>query len=195
MNLISKYASRLNSGLKGGAISRSQFKTQLIIGFISFHIGALLLFAIPNNFPPAGSLRDLIAPYMRCLGMSDTWDTFAPNPKSSEQFLQAIVITKSGKYELYQFPRMERLSLRERYAKERYRKFVESVLCNECSGLWPDVEKAVARQRFDPTDPPVRVVLVKFESPIHPGTGSLGEDSAARPTVLSQLVVGPEDLQ
>ena len=166
-----------------------------IIGFVIFHVFALALFAIPIDLLLTRQAREAIAPYMRCIGMTDTWDTFAPNPKSAEQFLKAIVITKSGEYKLYSFPRMEDLSLTERYSKERYRKFVESILCSECAGLWPDVDKAVARQLSNPIDPPVKVILIKFESAIDPTTGSLGDDAYAKPTILSQIVIKAEELR
>ena len=119
----------------------------------------------------------------------------APDPKSTDQFLKAIVFRASGQTEIYSFPRMEELTLWERYRKERYRKFTESLICDECSGLWPDIEKAVARREFKPTDPPVKVVLIKFESPIDPKAASVGDDAAAKPTVLSELFIQPEDLR
>jgi hypothetical protein len=173
---------------------RKQIRKQIIIAFISFHVFVLLLFAFPVDNWLIREMRDLIAPYMRCVGMTDTWDTFAPNPKSAEQYLKAIVITESGEYKLFSFPRMEELPLKDRYRKERYRKFSESILCSECSGLWPDVERAVARRLSDPKDPPVRVILIKYESLIDPKTLSVGDDASAKPTVLSQYLIASEDL-
>ena len=132
---------------------------------------------------------------MRCIGMNETWNTFSPDPKASEQFMKALVVTVRGKTEVYSFPRMENLSFTERYRQERYRKFVESVLCPDCAGLWPDIERAVARREGTPMDPPDKVILVKFESPIDPKRGLLGEDSHAKPTALSEIFIEPKDLQ
>jgi hypothetical protein len=174
---------------------KTSFRQRLIVAFVIFHIVAISIFAIPIDFLPLRALRNLLAPYMVCIGMTESWDTFAPNPKATEQFLKAIVFRASGQTETYSFPRMEELSLWERYRKERYRKFVESLLCSECSGLWPDVEKAVARRENNPADPPIKVVLIKFESPIEPGAGSVGDDAAAKPTVLSEQFIEPEDLR
>ena len=171
------------------------WKRWFAVTFVSFHIVAIFLFAIPINIWPAGAVRDLIVPYMRCIGMTETWDMFAPNPKSEEQFLKAIVTTTGGRTEVYSFPRMEELSLRERYSKERYRKFSESVLCNDCAALWPDIEKGIARREVLPHDTPDKVILVKFASPIDPKTGLLGTEASAKPTVLTELFVRPEDLQ
>ncbi|MBB5060168.1 hypothetical protein HDF16_004904 [Granulicella aggregans] len=173
----------------------SSLRTKIIAAFITFHITVLLLFAIPIDIAPLRAARSLVAPYMRCIGMTETWDMFAPDPKSAEQFFQAIVVTKSGQYKLYSFPRMEQLPLTERYRKERYRKFGESLLCSDCSGLWPDVERAVARLYADPVDPPERVILIKYESPIDPKKGAVGDDLAAKSTILGGVRVQPEDLQ
>jgi hypothetical protein len=181
-------------GFSGTGEKKSR-KQQIVAAFVAFHVFILVLFAAPIDISPICGARDTIAPYMRFIGLSDRWDTFAPNPKSAEQFIKAVVITESGQYSLYSFPRMEDLSFTGRYCKERYRKFAESLLCGECSGLWPDVERAIARQRFDPKDPPARVILIKFESPINPKTDSIGDDTAAKPTVLAQMEIKPEDLK
>ena len=39
----------------------------------------------------------------------------------------------------------KRQTLTERYSKERYRKFVETLLDNKNAALWPDVARYVAR--------------------------------------------------
>ncbi|ADW68815.1 hypothetical protein [Granulicella tundricola] len=176
-------------------IRQNPIRQKLIVAFVAFHAFALFLFAIPFDIAPARAARELIAPYMRCVGLTDTWDMFAPNPKSMEQYLRAVVVTRSGQYKLYSFPRMEEFSLSQRYSKERYRKFSESVLCADCSGLWPDIAKAVARRYLNPADPPQSVLLVKYESPIDPQTGTTGADAAAKSVVLAQLPIKPEDLK
>lgn len=127
--------------------------------------------------------------------MNETWDTFAPRPKAAEQYLKAVVQMESGDTKIYSFPRMEDLSWGARYQKERYRKFIESVLCRECSGLWPDIERSVAAREFDPVDPPDKVILIEFKSVIDPSTGAIGSEAAAKPTVLSELYVEPGDLR
>lgn len=132
---------------------------------------------------------------MRCVGLNEQWDTFAPNPKSAELYLKAVVVTLKENTRIYSFPRMEELSFSERYRKERYRKFTESVLCNDCSGLWPDIEREVARRSIDLTDPPDRVILLKFESPVDPKTGAVGNDAQAKPTVLSERSIESGDVQ
>jgi hypothetical protein len=171
------------------------FKQLLVMGFVLFHLVIILDCAIPLDFWPARQSRELVAPYMLSIGMTETWDTFAPRPKASEQYLKAIVITTNGNTKIYSFPRMEGMSWIMRYQKERYRKFAESILCPDCSVLWPDIERRVGRQESSATDPPDRVILVSFESPINPSIGLTGNDENAKPVVLSELSLGLEDSQ
>ena len=163
--------------------------------FVAVHLVVISLFSFPMNFPPLNALRDFFAPYVRCIGLNETWNTFAPNPKSAEQYLKAVVITVHDETKVYSFPRMENLSYFERYRKERYRKFAESVLCKDCSGLWPDLEREVARRMANPNDLPDRIILIKFESPIDPKTGAIGDEAHAKPTILAEQTIEPEDLR
>lgn len=178
----------------GASIARGS-RGRIVVGFVAFHLLVISLFGLPINIFPFPLLRNLVAPYMRCVGLNEQWDTFAPNPKSAELYLKAVVVTLKENTRIYSFPRMEELSFSERYRKERYRKFTESVLCNDCSGLWPDIEREVARRSIDLTDPPDRVILLKFESPVDPKTGAVGNDAQAKPTVLSERSIESGDVQ
>ncbi|WP_263359951.1 hypothetical protein [Acidicapsa ligni] len=179
---------------RNGASSDSRRIVRVVTTlFVAFHLVAILAFALPLGVVPAYLLA-FLSPYTRCVGLNEMYDTFAPNPKSEEEFLKAIVFARSGNMEVYSFPRMEDLSLWQRYSQERYRKFVESVLCKDCSGLWPDIEKEAARRvSMSPSDPPDRVILVRFDSPIDPAKGLVGNEAGAKPTIVSQQSLEPED--
>jgi hypothetical protein len=177
-----------------GNLAPGSLGRRLVIAFLAFNLACIFAFGLPPDLLPLEWLRTLLAPYMRATGLNEMWDTFAPSPKSAEQYLKAVVITEKGNTRVYSFPRMEQLSYFDRYRDERYRKFVESVLCKDCSGLWPDIDKEVARRMNDPSDPPIRVILVKFESPIDPKTGAIGDDAHAQPTALAEHSIDPADL-
>jgi hypothetical protein len=61
--------------------------------------------------------------------------------------------------------------------------------------LWPDIEREIARRAANPNDSPDRVILIKFESPIDPKTGAIGDEAHAKPTVLAEQTIEPEDLR
>jgi hypothetical protein len=167
-------------------------RRRLTVAFVVVHLLLIPLFAFPINLFPSPQLRELLAPYIVCIGLNEIWDTFAPYPKSAELYLKAVVTTADGKTQTYRFPRMDELSFFERYRKERYRKFEESVLCGDCSGLWPDIEKEAARRVLSSTGIPYKVVLVEAASSIDPKTGASVDESHAKPTVLSEQSVDPE---
>jgi hypothetical protein len=185
-----KHSCQLRQHIMDGSFAKSA--TSL---FVAFHLFVITLFALPVEGHWIKGIRVDMSPYMIALGMNETWQTFAPRPKSAEEFMKAVVVTLRGKTEVYTFPRMEDLSYADRYRKERFRKFEESLLCKDCSGLWPDVERYVARKYETPMDPSDRVVLIKFESAIDPKRGLVGDDEHAVPTILGELSVQPEDLQ
>jgi len=95
---------------------------------------------------------------------------------------------------VWAFPRMEELSFGERYRKERYRKFLDVLPQPQNAPLWPDVAKHVARQFNSQTDPPDKVLLIEFQSDIHPGADGTQEPTP-RPNVFYDDYVQLGDLQ
>jgi hypothetical protein len=145
-------------GLRQGAISV----------FILFHLIAILCWTVPTDARLAVGMRELVGPYMQWTGLSQSWDTFAPNPKSVNAYIKAVAVTQHGHLHIFAFPRMEQLSFGERYRKERYRKFAENLVVAENAAIWPDVASHVARLYQNPADPPDKVVLVQFLADITP---------------------------
>jgi hypothetical protein len=186
---ISENIFRGAPGPSGNRLSRL-----VLSGFIALNLIAITIFSLPVEAFSLGALRKLLSPYTRCVGLTEMWDTFAPDPKSAEQYLKAAVVSVSGITRIYSFPRMEELSFAERYRKERYRKFVESVLCQDCAGLWPDVAREVARRVAEPEYPPDRVILIEFKSSIDPRTGALGDESHTKPSILAEQFIEQEDI-
>jgi hypothetical protein len=162
--------------------------------FILFHLIAITAWALPVNFSAVRDLREIIRPYMLWTGLYQSWDMFAPNPKSIDAYIKAVVFTQDRHMKVWTFPRMEELSFRERYPKERYRKFAEMLPDQKNEALWPGVAAHVARLFNNPIDPPDKVVLIEFRADIKPGTD---ESSAPVPTpnVFYEGYLEPGDLQ
>jgi hypothetical protein len=162
--------------------------------FILFHLIAITAWALPVNFSAVRDLREIIRPYMLWTGLYQSWDMFAPNPKSIDAYIKAVVFTQDRHMKVWTFPRMEELSFRERYPKERYRKFAEMLPDQKNEALWPGVAAHVARLFNNPIDPPDKVVLIEFRADIKPGAD---ESSAPVPTpnVFYEGYVEPGDLR
>jgi hypothetical protein len=181
---------------KGGAASSSDhgFTHGVISIFILFHLIAITFWVLPWNVAPLRGVREIVRPYMVWSGLFQTWDMFAPDPKSINSYIKAVVITENRHIKVWTFPRMEELSFPERYRKERYRKFEEVLQGQQSEALWPDVATHIARLLKSPGDLPDKVLLIQFRADIKlEADESAG--SAPQPNVLYEGYVDPGDLK
>jgi hypothetical protein len=163
--------------------------------FLIFHILAITAWAVPLNLPLLPQWRQLVRPYFLWAGLFQAWDMFAPMPWGSNSYLEAVIIYKDGSRKTWSFPRMEQLSLTDRYQKERYRKFSEVLQVENNDALWPDVARHIARLNSTPTNPAKTIILIRKFSPI-----VLRADGSYQPEPWDQHIllgygVRPEDLQ
>lgn len=172
-----------NWGFRQGAISI----------FILFHLIAITCWAVPWNVSAVREVKELVRPYMVWSGLFQTWDMFAPDPKSINSYLRAVVITQDRHIKVWNFPRMEELSFGERYRKERYRKFAE-VLPEKEEVLLPDVAAHLARLFNSQADPPYKVLLIQFRADIRPGADKSAEP-VYKPNLFYEGYVEPGDLR
>ena len=160
--------------------------------FIVFHLVAIICWAMPVNFSLFGAVNEMTRPYLLWTGLFQSWDMFAPDPMKTNTYVKAVVITQSHHVHVWSFPRMDQLGFGQRYQKERYRKFVEDMQREQNAALLPDVVKHIARFYNDPADPPQKVLLIKFQTDITPGSKSEPEP---RPTDFYDEYIEPEDLR
>jgi hypothetical protein len=90
---------------------------------------------------------------------------------------------------------MEQLSLTERYFKERYRKFEETLPVETYSGLWPDTARHIARMKNNPSNPVETVMLIDWWSRIPPAFGGNSGPLSRDAHVFFTYRVQPEDLK
>ena len=162
--------------------------------FILFHLVAIICVALPWNLPIAGSVKDLVRPYMRWTGLYQTWDMFGPDPETVNSYVKSVIVTQDRHMRVWSFPRMEELGLGERYEKERYRKFLEVLPQPQNAPLWPDVARHLARSLNNQADPPDKIMLIQFQSEIRPGVDDAHEPTP-RPNVFFDDYLQPGDLK
>jgi hypothetical protein len=165
-----------------------------ISAFLLFHIVAITCWCIPFDSALIREIRDSVRPYMLWSGLFQSWDPFAPVPRSVNLYVEAVVIFKDGHTHTWKFPRMERLSFTERYYKERYRKFVENLAQDSHSALWPDVARYIARLNNSP-NPPQIVMLIRYWSEIVPQADGSYHPGPERAHIFFTYEVKPEDLR
>src|SRR6201994_2085903 len=162
--------------LQTGALCRG-----VISAFILFHLFVIMVVAVPLQ--AFLGVKALVMPYMRWSGLYQSWDMFGPDPVKVNTYVKAVVISRDRHMQVWSFPKMEDLGLGERFRKERYRKFLEVLPQPQFAPLWPDVASHLARILNNSADPPDKVLLIEFQSDIHP-EGHDSPEPAAQPNVF-----------
>lgn len=107
--------------------------------------------------------------YMETTGLWQYWDMFAPNPSALDYWIDAKVTLKNGESVIYDYPRMKKMGLVQKYLKERYRKYTERLNDNSYAWKWPHTSYWVAAHVWtDPNNPPVKVVLRRHWIDVQP---------------------------
>ncbi len=163
--------------------------------FLGFHILAIACWCLPFDTPLFSWGKHFVRPYFLWAGLFQSWDMFAPTPALANSYVEAIVVSKDGSRTTWTFPRMEQLSLTERYVKERYRKFSENLQNDQNDLLWPDVARRVARLNSTPSNPAKTIILIQKWSPIVPCADGSLQPEPWEQHVLYGYGVKPEDLQ
>ena len=166
-----------------------------INAFLIFNLVAITCWAVPVHTPLTLAARGLVRPYLLWSGLFQSWDMFSPNPKSKNLYLEAIVIYQDGSTEMWTFPRMELLSYTERYVKERYRKYEETLASEQYAVLRPDAARNIARQHRRSANPPQKIMLVARYSDIIPRENGDYDRGPWEVNVFYSYDVQPEDLQ
>src|ERR1700735_5532780 len=68
----------------------------IISGFIAFHIAAVIIIAMPPSRGLLQSAKHTVDPYLRLVGLSQSWPMFSPNPPAADTYLLAEVIYRDG---------------------------------------------------------------------------------------------------
>jgi hypothetical protein len=174
---------------------RFNFKRFLINLFLGFHILAIACWCIPLNSSLLFSCRKLIHPYFVWTGLFQSWNTFAPTPWGANSYVEARLIYADGAEKTWSFPRMEQLSLTQRYRQERYRKFTEVLQDDAYDTLWPDAARRIARLNSTPSQSVKTVILMQQWSPIVPAADGSYHPEPQEQHILYGYGVKPEDLQ
>jgi hypothetical protein len=141
----------------------------MITGFLVFQLAALVVTAIPPSPGLLAYAKIAIAPYMRAVGLYQSWPMFSPNPPSADTYLVGEVHYRDGKTTEWKFPIPADYGYFRRYTIERYRKWAnDNVRPNTGRGIWPDAARFVARMNDTRGVPPDTVRLIRYWSMISP---------------------------
>lgn len=161
--------------------------------FVAFHLFGVIAWCVPLDSPLVVRCREAIKGYMLFTGLFQKWDMFAPDPSRLNNYISATVTYRDGRTSEWDFPRMEKLGIVDKYFKERYRKYAsDNLRLDTRSGLWPDAARYVARANDNPADPPVAVELIRHWSEVPPPGGAPNPWSQF---TFFKYAVRPEDVR
>jgi hypothetical protein len=166
-----------------------------ISAFLLFHIVAITCWCVPLESPLIDAFRSVVRPYLLWSGLFQSWDMFAPSPKTLNGYVEAVVIYKDGSIRNWAFPRMEHLTARDRYSADRYRKFVENLKEDRSLALWPDAARHIAWLNNNRSSPPEMVILVRHWSEIVPRFNAAYQPEPWHAEIFYEYKVQPADLQ
>ena len=135
--------------------------------FILFYLAAIFVWTLPSG-PLRNHLVRYVEPTLLATGLWQNWEMFSPSPQIINFHLDADVIFKDGHHKVWTFPRMEEMGILRRYQKERYRKWRERIRQDNYASVWPDTGRFIARLNYDPSNPPVQVLLWRHWADIPP---------------------------
>jgi hypothetical protein len=187
--------SKANRNLPAQSQRLQKVKRIAINAFIIFHLIAIVCWSLPVNNSLIHFVKESVRPYLVWSGLFQSWDMFSPDPKSVNSYLEAVVIYTDGTSQLWSFPRMELLGAKDRYFKERYRKYEENLQNNNYPDLWPDAARYIARLNSDSTHRVQKVLLVVRWSDIIPRSDNTYDRGPWDVNVFYTYTVKPEDLQ
>lgn len=150
-----------------GGADHASWKRAFLNGFIILQLYVIVFWGMPGS-RFRNLMVQLVEPYVIKLGLWHSWDMFSPDPLAVNFNLEAHITFADGSLRIWEFPRMEKLGVWERYQKERFRKWRERVRQDVYRAVWDDTARYIARQVHDPANPPVKVVLVRHWGSIPP---------------------------
>jgi hypothetical protein len=144
------------------------WKHMLITAFILLHLYIIVFWGLPGSTFRTRLIKP-VQDYVIWSGLWHSWDMFSPNPLSVNFSVDAQIKYADGTFTVWEFPRMERMGIWERFHKERWRKWRERVRQDAYSSIWDDTARWIARQNNNqPGNPPTQVMLIRHWQAIPP---------------------------
>ena len=189
----SRYAANTDAEQKVSFARKA--KRWVINLFIGFHLVAIACWCVPVDSPLIPLVRTLVKPYFLWAGLFQSWDMFAPVPKGANTYIEATLVYRDGCRKTWTYPRMEHMSLTEKFFKERYREFADSLQRDDLDDLLLDAARHIVRLNSSPENPVKTVILTQRLSFIVPRPDGTYVPEPWQSHILLGYGVQPEDLR
>lgn len=143
--------------------AKTDNKTTIFEITVSLAASIYFFFVLLWFTPDSVLRRNLFAPiykiWMFC-GLNQSWSLFSPTIRQLNYYPSAIITFEDGSKTLWEPPLMDRLSLIERFQREKFRKWsIDSLPWPRFKDFWVDFARFVGRQYYNPVNKPVAVSL------------------------------------
>lgn len=117
-----------------------------------------------QNLPDSKCAAALaVKPVVLLFGLTQRWNLFAPEIRTMNQYSMCLITFRDGSQRLYEWPRIELLSVFDRFTYLKVRRFVSEYWANPFdnrSKLWPYGAPFMVAASFDPDNPPATITNI-----------------------------------
>lgn len=115
--------------------------------FILSYVISAIMWALPHEIPLKRRVDQLVMRPFRAIGLWQNWQMFGPVPPSQDNYVSAKITLANGRVVERNVSVMWKMSLAERYVKERWRKlFNDNLRLDEYKQYWPAVSRWFVRE-------------------------------------------------
>jgi hypothetical protein len=145
----------------------SRLRRRLVSAFVAFNIVAIVCWSLPGPKVLLDGINAVTGPYVRCIGLWQSWKMFAPDPRSVLVRVDATVTLFDGTERTWRFVPPAESGILQRLRRQRLRKWAnDHVRVNVKRGLWAPAARFAARQFDDRENPPLSVKLHRHWLPV-----------------------------
>jgi hypothetical protein len=153
------------NSLPGSTWSRLRYP--LILAFLFWHFSGVLLWLSPDC-PLKQKLIPPFLGYLNFFGFWQGWSVFE-TPRTYNEYLTSVVTFQDGSQQVWEFPRMEKMSVVEKMFKEGFRRWSNDCVSDKDDAfLWPDTVRYIAKANTHPGRVPTTVSIVRHWTWIDP---------------------------
>lgn len=161
-------------------LSKKTLASEVLISvFVCLYFLTVLVWLTPESVFKSRYFSQLYNPWL-FFGLSQSWALFSPNIREINYYPSAIITFQDGSKTLWEPPLMDKLTLIERFQKEKFRKWsIDSLPWPRFDNYREDFARYVGRQVYNPANKPVSIALnlrwIEIPKPIEPllGQGDL----------------------
>lgn len=156
----------MKSGPRNAMIAKvSNVKLKTALEIVISAITVVYFFLVIMWLCPSSELTTrIVAPikfFWLFWGLEQNWKLFSPLIRNINYHTSATITFQDGTETVWEPPRMEKLSLIDKFRLEKFRKWsVDSLPWPDYKEFWPDFARYVGRKYYVAQNPPVSLSLI-----------------------------------